>query len=433
MNRSGIRERKADRLAAGIAGFLTLSLLFAGGAAANHAFQDVDDGAFYADAVDFLKERQITLGCSATEFCPDQAVTRGQMAAFLERSSRRGLHRPGFTETTIASPGSSFDLTIGSDGLALISHYDPANEDLEVAHCIDLACTSATVSDIDTAGNVGFYNSITVGSDGLGLISYHDETNEDLKVAHCSDVACSTATASAIDTVGEFVGLETSIAIGTDGLGLISYRNEDLKVAHCSDVSCTSATITTLDTAGLTGVASSLTIGADGLGLITHFENGAVDLRVTHCSNIACTAATTNPLVTGLPGGDSSLAVGADGLGLVNYRESPTQVKMAHCSNSDCSVATFNSVGDGTLGEVAIGADGTPVFVYSTSGVLKLARCTDVVCTAAPSAVVLSVPVSSVQIALGIDGFPLIGFLRASFLKIVHCPSVFCIPNHRPR
>ena len=30
--------------------------------------------------------------------------------------------------------------------------------------------------------------SITIGADGLGLISYYDVTNGDLKVAHCSNV-----------------------------------------------------------------------------------------------------------------------------------------------------------------------------------------------------------------------------------------------------
>ena len=53
---------------------------------------------------------------------------------------------------------------------------------------------------LDSAGDVGFDTSITVGVDGLGLISYLDATNNDLKVAHCVDVACSSATTA---TLGE--------------------------------------------------------------------------------------------------------------------------------------------------------------------------------------------------------------------------------------
>jgi hypothetical protein len=33
-----------------------------------------------------MKESGITAGCTANEFCPDLAVTRRQMAAFLARA-----------------------------------------------------------------------------------------------------------------------------------------------------------------------------------------------------------------------------------------------------------------------------------------------------------------------------------------------------------
>ncbi|HKZ75195.1 MAG TPA: hypothetical protein VJ259_00880, partial [Actinomycetota bacterium] len=89
---------------------------------------------------------------------------------------------------------------------------------------------------VDSAGSVELDTSITVGADGLGLISYHDkkDLNFDLKVAHCSDVACSSAALTTVDSPGD-VGIHTSITVGADGLGLISYfdfANSDLKVAH---------------------------------------------------------------------------------------------------------------------------------------------------------------------------------------------------------
>ena len=43
---------------------------------------------------------------------------------------------------------------------------------------------------LDGSGNVGRFSSVTIGTDGLGLISYYDATNGDLKVAHCSDLFC---------------------------------------------------------------------------------------------------------------------------------------------------------------------------------------------------------------------------------------------------
>jgi len=83
--------------------------------------------------------------------------------------------------------------------------------------------------------------SIAIGTDGLGLISYYDFTNLDLKVAHCANTTCSTATLATPDSTGD-VGRYTSITIGADGLGLISYwdgSNGRLKATHCANLTCT--------------------------------------------------------------------------------------------------------------------------------------------------------------------------------------------------
>lgn len=48
-------------------------------------FDDVASGAFYADAVAWLADADITTGTGPSTFSPDDSVTRGQMAAFLER------------------------------------------------------------------------------------------------------------------------------------------------------------------------------------------------------------------------------------------------------------------------------------------------------------------------------------------------------------
>jgi hypothetical protein len=55
-----------------------------------HGFSDVPPTAFYADAVKWLKAEGITTGTSATTFSPNDAVTRGQMAAFLFRYANGG-------------------------------------------------------------------------------------------------------------------------------------------------------------------------------------------------------------------------------------------------------------------------------------------------------------------------------------------------------
>jgi hypothetical protein len=84
-----------------------------------------------------------------------------------------------------AAPGAQVALGTANN------HDDTTNRDLEVAHCVDVACSSATLATLDSAGSVGEYTSITIGADGLGLISYYAVTGEDLKVAHCGNPACS--------------------------------------------------------------------------------------------------------------------------------------------------------------------------------------------------------------------------------------------------
>ena len=49
-------------------------------------FNDVDSASGFCDNVEWIKNRKVTLGCtSPAEYCPDQLVSRLQMAAFMNR------------------------------------------------------------------------------------------------------------------------------------------------------------------------------------------------------------------------------------------------------------------------------------------------------------------------------------------------------------
>ena len=48
-------------------------------------FVDVDDASAFCPNVDWVRNRGITVGCTAAEYCPGANVTRLQMAAFLNR------------------------------------------------------------------------------------------------------------------------------------------------------------------------------------------------------------------------------------------------------------------------------------------------------------------------------------------------------------
>ncbi|MGA9595156.1 MAG: S-layer homology domain-containing protein [Acidimicrobiia bacterium] len=67
---------------------IALTLLGSGIAFAAHQFTDVPDGHVFHSDISWLADHGITKGCNPPgndEYCPDDAVTRGQMAAFLHR------------------------------------------------------------------------------------------------------------------------------------------------------------------------------------------------------------------------------------------------------------------------------------------------------------------------------------------------------------
>lgn len=48
-------------------------------------FSDVDSASGFCPNVEWIRNRKVTLGCTATEYCPAASVTRLQMAAFMNR------------------------------------------------------------------------------------------------------------------------------------------------------------------------------------------------------------------------------------------------------------------------------------------------------------------------------------------------------------
>ncbi len=298
-----------------------------------------------------------------------------------------GIHNSTSVEPSVA---------MGSDGLPLISLADIGSGLAEflVTHCEDPDCISSTTSTIDSGGSVGLFSSVAIGVDGHGLISYYDSTNSRIKVAHCNDVDCLTAEKAIVDSTGGPGGRYSQLAIGSDGRGLIAYydsTNRDLKVAHCSDASCSSSTPTTLDATDDAGQGVGIAIGADGFGIISYWQISTdVFLKVAHCNDNACSSATSSILdfqfSTPLHFG-SSVVIGTDGLPLIVYPNSDTgELKAAHCDDLTCSSATIT--------------------VIDSRGFLE----------------------ADISTVLGSNGLPLISYREdtTGALKVAHCTNVQC-------
>jgi hypothetical protein len=61
---------------------------------ASHQFNDVPTGHTFHNAIDWMKDNNITVGCNPpgnTNYCPDDNVTRGEMAAFLKRLAENNV------------------------------------------------------------------------------------------------------------------------------------------------------------------------------------------------------------------------------------------------------------------------------------------------------------------------------------------------------
>jgi hypothetical protein len=350
---------------------------------------------------------------------------------------------PGFSRSTLDSSGQKgaySSITIGIDGLPIISYRDNTNRVLKVAHCEDIACKSA--KKVSISGSDGGHHSITVGSDGLPIIS---SSYRGVRVIHCDDLACDSYSVETFDTTLT-VAPKTSITIGTDSLPIISYydgNNGYLKVLHCDDLACSSASMNIVDSNGIVGDFPSITIGSDGLPIISYYDRSNKDLKVAHCNDLTCASATTQTLDSvGDVGFYTSISIGTDGSPVIGYWDLTNRdLKIAHCDDVICSSVSLtivDSVGDvGRYTSVSIGSDGFPVISYEdrTNNVLKVAHCNNASCSSASRTTVDNTWGDMSAISIGMDGLPIISYRDVSNLdlKVVHCSNLLCIPYWRKR
>lgn len=368
------------------------------------------------------------------------------------------------TITTVDAAGTVGEYsstTIGIDGLPIISYYDRDNGNLKVLHCGNLVCSADNiVTTVDSPYDVGSYSSIAIGIDGLPVISYYDGSpHNDLKVLHCGNLTCTSGNTSAtVDMVGD-VGMYSSIAVGTDGLPVVSYydgttNNWDLKVLHCGLADCSNPytnTITTVDAADLVGDHTSIAIGADGLPIIAYHYVFATtyvyDLKVLHCGNRLCNSGNTTYTVgTWFNDGEyTSIAIGSDGLPIVSNR-AQLDVGVLHCGDVRCSAGNVYTSIDtgGNVGEytsLTIGADGLPVISYIdwTNHGLRVLHCGNVSCSSGSTGTTVDTSAVTVglytSITLGADGLPIISYWdqAGGDLKVLHCSNALCLPYWRRR
>ena len=396
-------------------------------------------------ALDIDPSYQLPQNCSTSGV----AVWDNAQTLWVCGEQGTGVTRLRFSRAVVDFSASDFtSVAVGEDGLPVISYR--RNNDLRAFHCDNTACTSGQQSPVDSAGTTGLYTSIAIGSDALPVISYQNVI-DGLKVAHCGNAECNFGISSTVVDGGTNNGRGTSIAIGTDGLPVISYvdgSTNDLKVTHCGDVACTSNnTITPVDTAAFVGDETSIAIGADGLPVVSYADGGATDgLKVLHCGTVVCDSANTiTPVDIVNTGRFSSIAIGADGLPVISHFDvTNNDLEVVHCGNVDCTTGNTTTpvVADTAVGfstSIAIGADALPVLSYydDTADDLSVVHCGDVLCSANNTSADVDTAGnvgSSSSLVIGADDLPVISYadVSGSDLKVTHCSSPFCVPFQRP-
>jgi hypothetical protein len=260
-----------------------------------------------------------------------------------------------------------------------------------------------TFTTVDTdlgGGGIGTYCSIAIGSAGFPLVSYRDDNNSSLKVAVCGDVDCSMPliTISTVDGLATNSGIGSSIAIGADGLPVIGYLEQffipvELKVAKCNDAACIGGDETLTTVVNPTAISQlDLAVGDDTFPVVAFGLGG--ELKVIKCNDTACTG-------------------------------------------QNESIVTIADLGDqGRLHlSIAVGVDSFPVITYfdAAAQALKVAKCNDQACTGGDETIVtIDDPESDLSrgtsIAIGSDGFPVIsyGSSTSNTLKVAKCGDISC-------
>lgn len=248
-------------------------------------------------------------------------------------------------------------LAISGDGYPVIAYGNDQEKTLYVAKCDDVACTgegevlSVVYDPAASHEFAGLACSLTIGHDGnpvISSITWSFVTSLSLVVTKCNDMACAgnDETTSALD--GPNVG-HTSIAIGSDNYPVISYRSpayKQLKVAHCNDASCTGndELLSIVDDVDDVGEYNSIAIGEDGLPVISYYDRTSGALKVAKCNDVSCAGGDETITTVDDPptsaGSHTSITIGDDGRPVISYwqyAEDGAKLKVTRCGNPACN------------------------------------------------------------------------------------------------
>jgi len=339
-------------------------------------------------------------------------------------------------------------ITIGADGLGIIAYRNITSGAIEMAHCEDLSCTSATVSTLASAGT---WSDIMIGTDGLPVVVV--ENSGSIYFYHCADAACTSSTEVEIQS-GD--SSRPAITIGSDGFPIMGFRwtggsSGSLRTAHCDDVACSSFSTTNSVNNDFVNGYTTAALAADGMAVFSYqrWQSGDEDLMLAHCDDVDCTTATATTLTDINDPRSPVMTVGADGLPIIFYQYYwGGSVRFIHCSDAACTSLTDgfpsytwgNTQASWDKYSITIGSDGRPFATLSAPNALPnhllAVHCSDAACTTAGATTIETSGAGGVtSVTIGVDGNPLIAYHNTTDgdLMVTHCSTPTCIPYFHRR
>ena len=344
----------------------------------------------------------------------------------------------GLTEAVGDRPA----ITLSLEGYPVVAYFDATNGTLKLARCLDLDCRSTDVQTIDGSANtVGEFASIALDPQGRPVVAYADTTSDDLKLARCTDRACSSATISTVVSAGS-VGFDTSIAITSANLPVISFRDEgspdELAIVSCLTPDCSQVASTTVSGSATAGNGSRLVLGASELPIVIHREDSNIGL--VRCLDATCTSVATSSLPTsGSSPSQLGLVLRSSGDPLVAYHTSDgtNDLAVIACEGESCqdyATTSPDTAGDtGSFPSVSMGPDGNAFIAYRLGGAaddLIVTRCTSGDCASAVRGVADTEGNTGglSSLAVGADGRPVIAHYQyvSDDLRFARCRNDNC-------
>ncbi len=356
----------------------------------------------------------------------------------------------GAASNTITQPdvgGQYTSLRLDSGGFPVVSHYDPATDDLKVVHCGDASCSAGntvTAPNPTTMAVVGHTALALVGN--TPVVTHYDSGPRDLKLVRCGNAACSSGnTVRTLDSgQTDNVGIYAAVAINGSGNPVVAYYTEPfdiLKILVCGDATCSTYGDQDVDTTPITGLYTSLVLDASGFAVVSYYDQSSADLKVIHCTNASCSTRVITPVdgALGDVGKYTSLALDSSGFPVVSYySETNGDLKVVHCGDANCSSGNTIATPDasGTVGRytsLALDAAGNPVVSYynATQGNLKVLHCGNPTCNAGNT---ITTPDSAgtvgqyTSLALDSVGDPVVSYYDATDgkLNVLRCGDPAC-------